>query len=190
MSAKAEPAGGNSEGAPWAHALWVEYFELLMDFEGEVLTDDPDDPGGRTKYGIDARSNPGVDIARLTRQQAERMYLEEWRKSLASRLPSPLSYAFFDAAVNMGERQAVRLLQRAVGVRADGIAGPITIGAVMAAINAGEMGRVLVELRHAREKFYRDLAWTRPTMAKFLRGWLRRSERMHQWAGAYLRGQK
>ena len=38
----------------------------------------PADPGGETRFGISARSNPGVDIATLTRDQAVNIYWREW----------------------------------------------------------------------------------------------------------------
>ena len=36
---------------------------------------DPDDPGGETKYGISKRSYPALDIKNLTVEQATAIYL-------------------------------------------------------------------------------------------------------------------
>ncbi len=38
----------------------------------------PADPGGATRFGISARSNPGVNIAALTRDAAIEIYWREW----------------------------------------------------------------------------------------------------------------
>ena len=35
---------------------------------------DPDDPGGETKYGISKRAHPDVDIASLTPESAAEIY--------------------------------------------------------------------------------------------------------------------
>src|SRR5271156_5911043 len=49
----------------------------LLDVEGGYV-DNPEDPGGKTKFGISARYNPGVDIKNLTRGEAIAIYWSEW----------------------------------------------------------------------------------------------------------------
>lgn len=167
--------------------LWGDYFELLMEFEGVVLTNDPADPGGATKFGIDQRSNPGVDIASLTKGKAEMLYLKEWASSAAAKIPAPISFAYFDLAVNAGETQAARCLQRAASVPVvDGKAGPQTLSMVLAMISQGQAGKLLLRLTAERDLFYKRLAHSRPKLTRFLNGWLRRSRMMHNWAVARL----
>jgi lysozyme family protein len=166
--------------------LWKDYFELLMEFEGEAYECVPGDRGGATKFGIDQRSHPDVDIEALTRCGAERIYLAEFGESTASKLPAPISFAYFDLAVNAGERQAAQCLQRAVCVNDDGRVGRATLGAAMAMIAHGESGKLLGRLSAQRDLFYMGLAHTRPSQNKFLNGWLRRSKAMFQWAVARL----
>jgi lysozyme family protein len=167
-------------------ALWKDYFSLLMEFEGEALENNPSDPGGPTKFGIDSKSHPGVDIATLTKSGAERIYLAEFGESFAQHLPSPISFAYFDFAVNAGERQAASSLQRALGVRVDGTPGPVTINAIANMLELGEHGKLLGRLTAQRELFYLNLAHTRPKMNVFLKGWLRRAKAMNSWAAARL----
>jgi lysozyme family protein len=52
-----------------------------------------------------------------------------WDAVKADELPAAIRYAAFDAAVNSGVRQATLWLQRAVGVKDDGIIGPKTLEA-------------------------------------------------------------
>ena len=120
-------------------ALWPDYFSLLMDFEGQVYEKDPNDPGGATKFGIDQRSHPAVDIAALTRKDAERIYLSEFAASAASKLPSPFSFVYFDTSVNCGETTAARCLQKSVEVRVDGRIGSDTMKAVSVMLAAGDL---------------------------------------------------
>ena len=81
-----------------------DYFEWLMRWEGEAYEDDPDDPGGRTKYGIDQRSHPNVDIRNLTRDQAKAIYRRDyWDAVKADELPPGLRLVVVDIAVNNGK---------------------------------------------------------------------------------------
>jgi lysozyme family protein len=169
------------------HALWKDYFDLLMEFEGTVFENDPRDPGGATKFGIDQRSHPGVDIASLTKAEAERIYLAEFGASAASRLPAPMSFVYFDAAVNSGESQAARLLQRAMKLKqVDGIVGKKTLANAFEMITRGGAGTLLQRYSAEREMFYMNLAHAQPKKTVFLKGWLRRTRAITAWAAARL----
>lgn len=83
-----------------------------------------------TKYGISAMSYPKLDILNLTEADAEKIYHNDyWQKCRCDALPDALSIAVFDYAVNSGGKQAIKDLQTCLGVVADGIIGPQTIGA-------------------------------------------------------------
>lgn len=101
---------------------------------GEKYTNDPRDPGGETKFGIAKRSHPDVNIAALTHEQAADIYRDEyWNICRCDALPAPLAFMVFDTAVNQGVAFAIKTLQRALGVTADGHLGPQTLVAVKAA---------------------------------------------------------
>ena len=105
-------------------------FELLIGSEGGYVND-PNDPGGETKYGISKRSYPHLHIESLTLADAKRIYHRDfWAFVSGDALPWPLSYFVFDAAVNQGVAPAIRILQQALGVDADGVIGPQTLSAV------------------------------------------------------------
>lgn len=104
--------------------------DIVLGFEGGYV-DDPDDPGGETKYGISRRSYPDLDIKALTHQKAEEIYRADyWDKCKCGELPCGVDLVVFDAAVNQGPGFACRALQQAAGVTADGIVGPKTLAAV------------------------------------------------------------
>ena len=166
--------------------LWPDYFALLMEFEGETFENDPSDPGGATKYGVDQRSHPGVDIEHLSKGAAEQIYLKEFGESAAALLPSPMSFVYFDTRVNAGERTAAKCLQRAVGVRDDGVAGPATIKAALAMIAVGNAANLLVRMSAQRDLYYLNLAHTRPVFTRFLAGWKDRTKTMKNWAACRL----
>lgn len=108
------------------------------------LVNDPNDPGGLTKFGISRKAYPNVDIEHLTEDDAAALYARDyWTVADCDQLPAPVALAVFDAAVNQGPDTAKRLLQLAVGARADGVIGPATLGAVFAAAPAAVVERFL-----------------------------------------------
>lgn len=82
----------------------------VIDFEGGYVND-PNDPGGETKYGISKRAYPNLDIASLTVEDATSIYQRDyWDKIGGDSLPSPLNFLAFDCAVNQGVERAKELL--------------------------------------------------------------------------------
>jgi lysozyme family protein len=104
-------------------------FLLRDDIEGAYV-DDPQDTGRETKYGISKKSYPHLDIRNLTKLQAIEIYRADfWELLQCDHLPNGLDLLIFDAAVNHGPGNAIRLLQEAVGFKGkdvDGVMGPKT----------------------------------------------------------------
>jgi len=95
-------------------------FPRLMLAEGGYVND-PNDPGGETKYGISKRSYPDVDIKNLTPDGAKAIYDRDfWQPIEADKLPDSVSFQALDFAVNAGIGTAIRKLQAAIGVADDG----------------------------------------------------------------------
>lgn len=147
-------------------------WENVYDKEGNVISEmDPDDRGGLTKFGIDQRSHPEVDVANLTQEQAVEIYWSEWLDCSASKLPSPLSIVYFDAVVNTGKTQATLFLQRVCGTKDDGIFGPKTLASVLKTIENSSVERVAKVFCDARRAFYKKLAHQNSKCRKFEGGW-------------------
>jgi lysozyme family protein len=151
--------------------------------EEYVLTENvPGDRGSTTRYGIDARSHPGVDVANLTRQQAIDIYFEEWRWRNMDSLPAKLAVCCFDVFVNGGF--PIRWLQTAINrvgfsvaqtdlklpLAVDGDLGPHTIAAAWAC----DQQKVLWFFINERDGRFRALAAANPQDRKFLSGWEQR----------------
>ncbi len=102
---------------------------FVLRWEGGLHLD-PDDPGGLTNHGISQQAYPGVDIAALTKERIVELYRKDyWEAARCEEMPAPMALVMFDSAVNQGVGTAVRCLQRAVGVKADGLLGPATMEA-------------------------------------------------------------
>lgn len=140
----------------------------------------PSDPGGTTKFGIDAASHPHVDIENLTQEQAVDIYLSEYNQvgwviqnSFGSALqdfPYPANLIFFDCRENCGLSIAWKCVQNALGLDADGIPGPNTKAAVVKAPPLTFAMACIDE----RIGYHKRVAAAHPQLAKFLDGWLNR----------------
>ncbi len=147
-----------------------EVFERCMGHEGGYVNH-PNDPGGETIWGITiatARANGYTGPMRyMKREQAKEIYRKAyWQRAKCAQYNSAIGFQMFDAAVNHGIGNAIRILQRAVGVADDGLVGQITL----AAINEKSLDDVLVLFNAERLEFYAKLK----TFPIFGRGWTRR----------------
>lgn len=129
---------------------------------------DPNDPGGRTLYGISEAAYPHLWAeAPPTKEQAKDIYYRDyWLAAKCSDLPAPIAFILFDSAVNLGVSRATKLLQKTVSVTEDGVLGPKT----MAALKASDLGYVSEAFLTERALFYANL----PHWPHFRRGWMRR----------------
>jgi lysozyme family protein len=131
-----------------------------------------------TKFGISAASYPLLDIRNLAESDAAAIYRRDfWDPMALDRFPPATAAKLFDAAVLMGQKPAIKCLQRALraaGYRAiddDGVIGQETLGAAQ-----GAMAPVLLAaFREAIADRHRLTAEMRPGDARFLPGWLKRA---------------
>jgi lysozyme family protein len=130
---------------------------FLWEHEGTEYENDPDDPGGETRWGVDKRSHPSVDIKNLTESQATEIYWSEWIKYACDHLNQPLDWIFFDACVNCGLSRALKFLN--------------------------ESGRDPKKFQNERRGFYNRLAEQKPVLKKFLKGWLARVDDLSRETG-------
>lgn len=153
-------------------------FERVIGHEGGY-TDDPRDRGNwttgkigqgvckGTKYGISAMAYPNIDIKNLTIEGAKTIYRSDyWNKCHIDELPDCVRFDMFDAAVNSGIGTAVKLMQRALGVKPDGIWGANT----SIAASLADPYKLDKKFSGYRLQFICDLG-TFPTYGK---GWVRR----------------
>lgn len=75
-------------------------FELTVGLEG-AYSNDPNDPGGETKFGIAKRYHQSVDIKNLTLEGARAIYYNEyWIPAGCNEAPFPTDICLFDSQVN------------------------------------------------------------------------------------------
>lgn len=144
---------------------WNEAFDRVIGHEGGYVNN-PKDPGGETKWGISKRSYPHLNIASLTRDDARDIYYKDFWVPVGFLLKPAVMFQVFDAAVNHGAGNAIRMLQRAIGVADDGHWGPIS----HTAYTAMDLNDVLFRFLAERGEFMAKLS----TFPTFGRGWVRR----------------
>ncbi len=149
----------------------------ILNHEGGYV-DDPVDPGGETKYGISKRSYPHVDIKALTEAQAKDIYYRDWWLRLRCNeiQDNRIAQKYLDTSINVGPRNGVRILQRALcdvgeAVVIDGIIGPKTL----AATNRADPDKLLASMRYHQAQHYKKLIDRNPELARFERGWMNRA---------------
>jgi lysozyme family protein len=145
--------------------------KVILRHEGGYVND-PDDPGGETKFGISKRAFPDVDIKSLTEDKAKEIYFDRYWEPLNLHLlqNEELKLHVFDHGVNAGRGRAVRMLQEILECKKDGVLGPVTARA------ANSDTEIVDKYKQSRIKYYRGIATSRPQLKKFLHGWLNRVE--------------
>ena len=140
---------------------------------GGRITDDPNDRGGLTKYGISQHSYPLVNIRALTEAQARGIYKADfWDKVRGDDITSQIvAESLFDTAVNMGVKTASRLAQYSLGIDADGIIGSGSV----AAINGIDEPLFLANFTLGKISRYVNICLKDKSQEKYLLGWVRRS---------------
>jgi lysozyme family protein len=118
-----------------------------------------------TNYGIAAHSYPYLDIKNLTLVQAKEIYYRDFWAILGD-AHSAVKFQLFDAAVNHGHPNAIRMLQSAVRVAPDGQWGKIS----QAALDAMETNDILLRFVAYRLKFWAKLS----VFDVYGRGWTNR----------------
>ena len=148
--------------------------------EGSKFTNDPDDPGGPTRWGVTLatlkrfrkdNSLTAGDVEVLERDEAELIYRQLYFAGPRyDRLPAPLQPIMTDTGVNFGTSRATKWMQKVVFAKADGAIGPKTLGAV----KANGWRRVHAGMMKERIKFRGRRVKANPSQLKWINGWLNR----------------
>jgi lysozyme family protein len=156
--------------------------------EGSAYTNDPADHGGPTKYGITLRdlrswrlnlALTADDVEALTEDEARAIYRKRYIADPGlEQIPDEWLRAFLvDAGVLQGPKNAIKFLQRSLGVATDGVLGPVTLAALAESDTQRTRKAVMRErIQHLVAAALVDLPpdLVQSTNLKFLRGWLNR----------------
>lgn len=167
----------------------------ILEHEGGFVNHNSD-PGGATKYGVSLRfltkrgdllgdfdGDGDVDIddiMAMTVPQAKNVYrVAFWDASQLDSVKSQMAATkIFDMCVNMGSKQAWKIVQRACSAMGsplidDGVVGPNTLQ-VVNSLNHFDYDLV-ISIRELQRAFYTGIMKRKPKLQAFSLGWYRRA---------------
>lgn len=184
--------------------------QFVLKMEGG-LSDDVEDKGGLTKFGVSwaylkdlEKSRPSLirdilgvsvvtrsDIYNLTKQQAAQFFKATfWTPYDIDTMPQSIALCWYDMNVNHGAKNATKILQRACNrcdftvpkLDVDGKPGPKTKTALRHMGNKEGINAIAEE----RQRFYDRIIASNPSQRVFKKGWANRCEAMRKQALAWI----
>jgi lysozyme family protein len=170
------------------NSSFEEAIDKVLKEEGG-LSDDKDDKGGITKFGISQRFLQGLegrkvkaqDIRNLTREDAVDIYKKFWwdKYEYGKIDYQPLADKILDISVNMGPFEAALLLEKACKIKRDAFPSSKLSLQLINYINAlseEEKKHILLDLKLLSINYYINIADRNRRQEKFLKGWIKRAE--------------
>lgn len=152
-------------------------FSEVIGLEGGY-SNDPNDAGGETNWGISKRAYPHLDIKNLTKAHAKLIYYTDyWLKISLDKVKDKLiAIEIFEAGVNLGISKAVFNAQRGLNflgsnLKQDGVMGPVTLKVINNYLHRDALLKCLNGLQFMH---YLLLVENNPSQKIYARGWLRR----------------
>ena len=169
---------------------------------GSAVTDDPDDPGGVTKWGISLRTLvkagridldddgffdfdidrdgdiDAADIRAMPLTVAKDFYREIFFEpyNYKGLLDQCVTNKIFDTSINMGSKQAHRCLQRSIRACGKYVVDDGIFGRnTLKAANVVDPVKLISSLRSEQAAVYRMIISKKSRMSKYQRGWYRRA---------------
>jgi lysozyme family protein len=170
-------------------SLFTLAIPAVLQHEGGFVNDAAD-PGGATDFGVSLRwlkaqglltelehstqtDDPILAVKKMTQADASGFYFQFWWDAYKYTTidSQPVANKILDLSVNLGAPRAHRMVQSAIGVKADGVLGMTTYGE----INHTSPASLILTLKNTQASFYRNLVAAKPQMNVFLAGWLKRA---------------
>jgi lysozyme family protein len=154
-----------------ASANYPACLNFTFKYEGGYVNH-PRDPGGPTNFGITQavlagwRRHPvsAEDVKNMPRHEAGEIYRANyWKAMRGDDLPAGVDLVVWDYGVNSGPTRAIKALQGALGIKADGFIGAATIEKAREA----EPDQLVQAICDQRRKLIRNLS----TYSTFGKGW-------------------
>jgi lysozyme family protein len=122
----------------------------------------PNLKGRKLWDAVDASLKDDTELDGMVRD----FYLREFWTPLDG-LPDLLRAKAFDTCINVGLRTGIKLMQKSIGVRADGMIGPAT--------KARAKDSAVPLMCDLQAAYYKELARKKPSQKPFLAAWLKRA---------------
>jgi lysozyme family protein len=173
-------------GARTPPAAFQARFQVI-DVIGDIIrreggfVDNPADKGGPTFNGVTLKTFSAwlghqatiEELKHISENDVRSIYTNEFLVAPGFMLihDERLRSLVLDCSVNHGPQNAVKLLQRALGVKDDGEFGSVTKQALLSA----NFGQLYLRLCAERVRFYGHIVHQNPSQTVFIEGWLNRA---------------
>jgi len=154
-----------------ASASYPACLNFTFKYEGGYVNH-PNDPGGPTNFGITQNVLAGwrgmpvssTDVKKMSRKEAGDIYRANyWAAVRGDDLPAGVDLVVWDYGVNSGPTRAIKALQQALRIKADGFIGAATLDAARQA----DPHTLIIDICAQRQAFVRGLL----TYKTFGKGW-------------------
>jgi lysozyme family protein len=172
---------------PWAPDMTDdEIIAHILKSEGG-FTNDPDDAGGPTNFGITAadygsflklgRKATADEVRQMPESDAVAIYKSRYISdpNFAAIADDKLKMLLVDSGVLYGTARAAIWLQTALKVKADGKVSPVTLAALPAITDAEAAQAIRKSVLGQRFAATADIVANKPSQLKFLKGWVNRA---------------
>lgn len=159
-------------------------FEHVLGVEGDY-SNDPDDYGGPTRWGITihdlevwrSQKLTADDVRHLSQDEAEAIYKKLYWDVLAlDQVESQaIGLVLFDQAVHRGVTGATKTAQKITGQLIDGVFGPDTL----AAVNAANADQFCWNYIKEAQDYYANRVTQDHSQIVYIRGWINRSQDLY-----------
>ncbi|MFX1766617.1 glycosyl hydrolase 108 family protein [Paraburkholderia sp. A1RI-2L] len=160
-----------------------DIIDYVLRFEGG-FTNNPSDHGGPTNFGITAADYgrflglhgpaSAEQISNMSRNDAIAIYKRDYiaLPGFGPITDGTIKLTVVDAGVLFGTSRSTRWLQQALQIKADGIMGTDTLGALSACTDPPKLARAMLALRFGA---IADIVAKDQSQIIFLRGWVSRA---------------
>ena len=155
---------------------------IIAKWEGKFV-DDPIDKGGATNMGITIgtwrsvgydKNGDGIidvqDMKLLDYNDFSAVLRIYWNRWQADNIENQSIAGILVDWVWASGVWGIKIPQRILGLKEDGIVGPATLKAV----NSADQKELFDKIFEARKKFFEDIAKNNPSQKRFIKGWLNR----------------
>lgn len=142
-------SGGFGPNSIAGNGAFAPAMAKVFKYEGDAFVEKDGLSGAPSKFGINQKFNPDIDVKNLTKPQAEAIYKTRyWDAIGGDSLPAKTAEIAFDAAVNQGPAYAKQLI--------------------------AQTGGDPVKMLQQRAQDYTKLVQDNPAQAKYLPSWMNR----------------
>lgn len=136
---------------------------------------DPNDRGGKTKYGISKNTYPDEDIKNLTRERANAiLHRDFWKWNGISTLPDEVVGPVFDFGVVSGPLNAIQTTHRALGIEP---VGNVIGQATQNKLKEIQPQEFINKFQNLAQDYLNKAASLDPKNKDFKNGWINRVNR-------------